>query len=150
MPGGGDSKSPKGAKGGGGAAAGGLKAMTKAAKVTKLFVPAISLKTDLPAATTGNVVQFTHGQRSERKATPYVHGVVPGSYIEPTELVDLDSAEKSWDGVNILKHFDKADEDALELRQMCRSKQEGSFSLSGEEIATSDWPRSDGLSLIHI
>ena len=70
MPGRAVNRSPKG-EGGGGGAAGGLRALAKAAKDTKVFVPATSLAKELPAVTTGRVVQFTHGQRSERKATPY-------------------------------------------------------------------------------
>ena len=144
MPGRAVNRSPK-AGGGGGGAAGGLRALAKAAKDTKVFVPATSLAKELPAVTTGKVVQFTHGQRSERKATPYVHGVVPGSYIQPTDIVDVESATLlMWDGVNIFKHFGAQPNVAEELTQMCCSKREGSFSLSGKKMSISDWPRGNG------
>ena len=66
-------KSPKVAK-----AAGGAKPK-KPAKPSLMFAQATSLAGALPSGKTGNLLQFTHGQRAVRKATPDVNGCLEQS-----------------------------------------------------------------------
>ena len=81
-----------------GKAGGGAKA-SKAAKVHREFWQATSLVANMPAVTTGDTLQFSHGQRSGRKGTPAVNGVLPGIYTEGAVVI------QHWDGVNLFKYY---------------------------------------------
>ena len=75
------SEEPAKGKAGGGAKAG------KAAKVHREFWQATSLVANMPTVKTGGTLQFSHGQRSGRKGTPSVNGVLPGIFTEGAAVI---------------------------------------------------------------
>ena len=101
-----------------GKAAGGAKA-GKAAKVHREFWQATSLVANMPAVTTGDTLQFSHGQRSGMKGTPSVNGVLPGTYTEGAAVI------QHWDGVNLFKYYSTQPDNLDEGLQKCGKECEG-------------------------